>query len=129
VGLFGPAAQPESHDARVLGSGEFVDRLREAEALRERIAPVISIAEWMERVAQAYGLEPERVMARSTKRDVADARGVVSYVAVQWLGVRGTEVGRRRGFTDSGPSRRVARGGAISRRNPDLVPQLPLGIP
>jgi hypothetical protein len=46
------------------------------------------------------------------------------HVAVQWLAARGTEVGRVLGFTDSGASRSVARGRAISRRNPDLVPQL-----
>jgi chromosomal replication initiation ATPase DnaA len=102
-----------------------VDRLREEGTLRERIAPAISVAELMEGVAQVHGLEPERVLARSTKRDVADARGVVSYVAVQWSGARGTEVGRVLGVTDSGANRSVARGRAIARRNPDLVPQLP----
>jgi hypothetical protein len=112
VAFLGRTEQPESYDARVFGSGEFVDRLREEETLRERIAPALSVAELVERVAEAYGLEPERVLARSTKR------GVVSYLAMQWLGTRGTEVGRVLGFTDSGAGRSVASGRAILAAEP-----------
>ncbi len=48
----------------------------------------------MERVTARYGLEPERVLRRSTDPRVSDARGLVCYIGVDVLGLKATEVGR-----------------------------------
>jgi REP element-mobilizing transposase RayT len=124
LAFLGRSDRRESYDARILGTGAFVEQLRRHEGLRERVPPPLSIRDLVERVAQVYGVTPERVLRRSTKREVADARGVVSCVAVRWLGARGTEVGRVLGLTDSGVSRSVGRGQQVFGNNPEMLDRL-----
>ena len=46
----GRGAKPEAYDERVLGLGEFVERLRQEEELRERLPLRLSIEELVRRV-------------------------------------------------------------------------------
>ncbi|MBI5444767.1 MAG: transposase [Deltaproteobacteria bacterium] len=101
---------PEAYDERVLGLGEFVEKLRQREELQGRLPLRLSLDELLRRVSKALGLETSRVLRRSTLETVADARGLFGYLAVARLGYRGTEVGAVLGLSRSGTSKAVERG-------------------
>lgn len=99
----------ERFDPRVLGSGEFVDQLRESERLRERIG-TMSLTELIGRVCEHFRLTPEAVRHPSKARALAEARGVICYLAVRELGFRGQEVGRELYLGSAGVSIAIRRG-------------------
>src|SRR3990172_8524700 len=122
--LLGKTGERESFDERVLGAGGFVESLRRAEELRGRLRPAIGLPDLIGRVAAHYGLDPARVLVRSTNQEVAKARGVVCFVAVTGLGAQAAQIGRYLGLSDSGASRAVARGREVATADPGLVPCL-----
>ncbi|NOY45950.1 MAG: transposase, partial [Deltaproteobacteria bacterium] len=71
--VLGRGKEREAYDERVLGSGEFVEELWRREELREELRPPLAVEEVVERVAVRYGLEPERVLRRSTDPRVSVA--------------------------------------------------------
>ena len=121
LAMRGRGEKREAYDERVLGSGEFVERLRQDEELRERLRPAVSLEELVARVACRWGLEPRQVLRRSTARAVADARAVVSYLGVASLGHKGTTVGAVLGLSRSGTTKAVARGQRLLSESPDLA--------
>ncbi len=100
----------EAYDERVLGSGAFVEELWRHEELRDRLAPPLTLGDLIDRAAEAFGVDPDRVRRRSRDPAVSRARGVVCHVAVHELGLNGAEVGRALGMGQSGVSRAAARG-------------------
>ncbi len=119
--ILGPSKEREAYDERVLGSGAFVEELWRREQLRGVLRPPLAMDQVVERVAVRYGLEPERVLRRSTDPRVSEARGLVCHVGVDVLGLKATEVGRILGLGRSGASRCLARGRTVAREKPELV--------
>ena len=117
----GEGRKPEAYDERVLGLGEFVERLRQDEELRQRLPLRISLEELLQRVSEQVSLEPAKILRRSTTQAVSMARGLVSCLAVAELGYKGTEVGAFFGWTRSGTSKAVERGRQTLMENPGLV--------
>ncbi len=108
--LEGRSSVRESYDERVLGSGAFVEELWRHEELRDRLAPPLTLPDLIERAADAFGAEPDRVRRRTRDPAASRARAVVCYAAVRELGLSGADVGRALGMGHSGVSRAVARG-------------------
>ncbi len=119
--ILGPSKEREAYDERVLGSGEFVEELWRREELRDVLRPPWTVDEVVERVAVRHGLDPERVLRRSTDPRVSDARGLVCHVGVDVLGLKATEVGRILGLGRSGASRCLARGRKVAREKPEVL--------
>lgn len=103
-----------------MGSGEFVDSLREEETLRHRIEVPISLSELVNRVSEKLQLNPEAVRRPSKTRHLAEARGSVCYLAVRHLGHRGAEVGKELRLGPTGVNIGVCRGEKLITNFQDL---------
>jgi chromosomal replication initiation ATPase DnaA len=104
------SASFESFDERILGSGEFVGILRKEEALRARLKAPIDLTELVNRVSEKLQIDPEKVRRPSKTRHLAEARGVICYLAVRHLGYRGADVGKELHLGPTGVSIAVRRG-------------------
>ena len=110
----------EEFDERILGSGEFVKRLRKEKALSDGISARMSIKDLVERVVRVFGTEVEDIKRRKRSRRVVDARSVISYFAVREMGRNGAELGRMLNMSRSGVSIAADRGELLVRDNPRL---------
>lgn len=110
----------ENFDERILGSGSFVDSLQQEEQLKDRIKSKITIPELVKSVCEVLRLEPETVMRPSKRKALAEARGIVCYIACCKLGYKGNEAGRELQLGPSGVSIASRRGERAIMLNPDL---------
>lgn len=109
----------EAFDARVLGSGAFVEQLRESEAL-ERPAAMMPLDELTRKVAEAFGVEVEALRLRKRNRQLTDARSVFCYIAVREMGYNGVEVGKGLKISRAGVSAAASRGEALVQGAPTI---------
>jgi putative transposase len=100
----------ESFDARVLGSGDFVDGLKQEEMLRDKMKSTVTIARLVAAVANALGLVPDAVRKPSKSRMPALARGIICHLAIFEFGYSGSEVGKYLYLGSSGVSLAAKRG-------------------
>jgi chromosomal replication initiation ATPase DnaA len=78
----------------------------------------------IERIAGFLGVTPEALRQRSKGKRLAEARSVISYVAVREMGHNGAEVARALNITRSGVSIAAGRGEEILRNNESLRNQI-----
>jgi REP element-mobilizing transposase RayT len=100
----------ESFDARVLGSGDFVDGLKQEEMLRDKMKSPVTIARLVAAVANTLGLVPDTVRKPSKSRMPALARGIICHLAIFEFGYSGSEVGKYLYLGSSGVSLAAKRG-------------------
>jgi putative transposase len=111
----------EAYDERVLGSGEFVEHLwQETERLPIRDAS-LPLDEIIARVAATFSLDTTVLYGGSKRKEVADARAVLCYLATRGSGCNGVELATRINITRSAVVHAAARGEDICRHMPDLV--------
>ena len=79
------AEEREKGDARILGSGDFVnDTLTQSETLLEKkYLPKRPIEELIEIVAGKLGLKPELICSGNRQRQYSEARSVLAWLAVK----------------------------------------------
>jgi REP element-mobilizing transposase RayT len=118
----------ESFDARVLGSGEFVDSLWKREELRGKIKRVLTLREIVDRVAIFLNLKAEEILRPSKKRQLAEGRGIVSYLAVREMGYKCFEVGKELRLGPAGVSIAMRRGEVLFGNKPEIKRKLMLGL-
>ena len=97
AGLLGRKAEErEKGDARVLGSGDFVNEaLRKAgEDWEKGEKEKMSLARLMGKVASYFDLEESSIISASRKKEIADARAIICYFAIRELRYPGTVVGK-----------------------------------
>lgn len=111
----------ESYDERILGSGDFVDSLRQEETLRPRIEVAISLSELVKCVSERMLIDPEKIKRPSKARDLAEARGVICYLAVRHLGYKGKDVGKELHLGPTGVSIAVRRGEKSIENYRDII--------
>lgn len=106
-------------DERVLGRSSFVERLREAsaqhaeaEAMRRR--PGVTLDALAGRVAALLGVAPQGIFGPSRVRPVAQARQLLSYLWVERLGRRASELAAALGRTRGNVSWAARRGAVIA---------------
>jgi len=110
----------EVYDERILGSGEFVERLwREAESNEVQI-PKITLDEMMQRAADTLQVKVELLRQKNRTKELADARAAICYLAVRECNFSGVAVARALNMTRSGVSVAVQRGREIIGGNPTL---------
>jgi len=67
----------------------------------------------IDRVCSVLGIEPKAVGVPSKTKAPAEARGIISYIAVRELGYKGKDVGRELHLGPTGVSIAVRRGEKI----------------
>ena len=107
------------YDQRVLGSGDFVDRILQ----RAKLAPEATkqpLADLVRRVAQHFELPAELLRQRKRSRPVADARSVLCYFAAREMGMSGEAVGRMLNISRAAVSFAAGRGEVLVAADPTL---------
>jgi len=107
--------EKQRSDQRILGDSEFVrdvisgldDLVKKNLRLSGRRINIVALAQ---RVCKKYNISMGELRSGSRRRDVAKARGSISWIAVRELGYSGADVARYLGVTNSCVTRLVASG-------------------
>jgi hypothetical protein len=84
----------EVHDERVLGGGEFLEKVfKEAGLAVAAKKPQIPLSELVGKVSEWFKVDLEDLFLGRRKKEVSSARALVSYLAVHKMGYRFSEVG------------------------------------
>lgn len=110
----------EVYDERILGSGEFVERLWRETECRETQISKMTIDEIIQRAAGMLGIKVELLRQKNRVKELVDIRAAICYLAVRECNFNGVVVARALNMTRSGVSVAVKRGWAIVGGNPDL---------
>ena len=97
-------------DERVLGSGEFIERLIEEAEQREKetlrlTKRIPDLQEFAKRISEQQGIEKDELMRGSRKREVVKARKIFCQVVVRKGRYSGAEVARFLGISTSAVNR------------------------
>lgn len=114
----------ESFDERVLGSGEFVDGLKQECTLRDKMKSVISLTRLLEVVSIAFKVDPDLVRRPSKSRTPAAARAIICHLAKFELGYNGSEIGKFLHLGPTGVSLASRRGEKILKSDPAMLKKI-----
>lgn len=114
----------EAYDERVLGSAEFVKRLRCVKVLQQKMLAGMQLPELAGRIEEYFGCEKNSIKLRSKSKAVMTARDIYCYLAVRVLKYSGTEVGKMLGIHRSAVSHAVRRGETVADSRKDLIEQI-----
>lgn len=107
-------------DERILGSGEFVERLTIGKPDTKWPKLCLTPAELLSIVCLATGVDPDTIRQSGKERTAAKARAVFCWLAIRHLGLSGKEAGEATGLGSSGVSIAARRGGKIMQQDPLL---------
>ncbi|MCK4621084.1 MAG: transposase [Desulfuromonadales bacterium] len=110
----------QDYDDRILGSGKFVESLREEGLLQSSLSPRMGLMELQTAIEGYYQLPSQGLCQRGRQNTVAEARVVFCYYGVRWLHHSGAAVGRHLGVGPSSVTRSVRRGEKIIATNRKL---------
>ena len=113
--------ESDAHDDRVLGSGEFVERLRKEHDLSARIPPKpMSLESLIKNTVDHFGISLQILKQRRKGKKLAEARRVICYFAVREMGHNGATVGKMLNMTRSGVSIAAKLGEELVQERPSL---------
>jgi REP element-mobilizing transposase RayT len=110
----------EAYDERILGSGEFVERLQQETLTSESPMSSVSLEEIIRRVSQIFSIEPASLRQGGKRKDLSDARGLLCYIAVIKMGLTGASVAKMLNVSRAGVSLAARRGEAIYKIIPEI---------
>ena len=86
----------ELADERILGSGDFVERvLSDLDQFdKNKIDRKISLSELLERISVFLGIEKEELLSGNRKQRISHARDLVSFLAVKDMGYKFSDVAK-----------------------------------
>jgi putative transposase len=114
------SAGRQSYDERILGSGEFVEQLRE-EAESTQLQPSsVALEEIIKNIARIFAIEQTALRQGGKTRELCDARGALCYLAVKKLGLNGAAIARMLNITRPGVLVAARRGEEICEKTPEL---------
>ncbi len=111
----------EAFDERILGSGEFVQRIGKESELSIRPQGRMSLAKLVGFVAREFGIREGDLKQRNREKRLADARGAICYLAVREMGYNGEKVAGIMNISRSGVSVAARRGEAVVRASKSLL--------
>lgn len=111
----------QAHDARILGSGQFVEGLWQEVETPPLPETGITLAELILLVAEKLNIEVKSLGQRSRRADLAEARAAICYLAMRKHGFRGVEVAKYLNLTCSGVSVAARRGEEIVKKKQGLL--------
>jgi len=109
-----------AYDDRILGSGDFVEQLRQEKGASERLESRLPLAQLIEQVAKASGIEHDTLCQRRRGVGLSEAKSIICYIATRRFGYNGEAVAKALGITRSGVCRGALRGADL------VVKKLPL---
>ena len=112
--------EKQASDTRILGDSEFVqevtsdldDLVKKNLRLSGRQIDIVTLAG---RVCKKHGISLGELCSGSRRREIVEARGIVSWIAVRELGYSGADVARYLGVTNSCITKSVSSG-----KKPDM---------
>ena len=111
----------ELYDSRVLGSGDFIQELRQRRELEAHIPQAMDIGTIVARVCNLFGIEADALRQTSRATATTEARSVISYLAVRRAGHSGVEVGKQINLRRAGVSVAAGRGEKMVLNDPALL--------
>jgi REP element-mobilizing transposase RayT len=112
-------SEEELQDPRVLGSGDFVERLlMHTEAIQT--FPKVPLDEIVERVRGELGLSLTELTSRTRAQRIANARSLICHIAFS-CGHRGVDIARILNITGAGVTVAAQRGKKVIDEHPDLL--------
>lgn len=111
----------EVYDERVLGSGEFVEALRDRRELESRFTHAMEINEIVEKVSSFFEVNPLDLRSNIRAKRIVEARSVICFLAIRQAGHSGVEVGKHLNLRRAGASVAADRGKKIIIDNPSLT--------
>ncbi|MBW1810163.1 MAG: transposase [Deltaproteobacteria bacterium] len=112
-------SERQAFDERILGGGKFVEALLEYEdkqMSQRKLSPVQrdqQICDIIRIIAKLADVEINELMGQTKRRNVAEARWAVAWIAMRKLGMTATDVGRALGMGPTSFVRRASRGEKI----------------
>ena len=113
AGLLGRAKEErEKGDARILGSGHFVEAtLHQSEkSLERKYRTKKPIDDLIKVTAEAVGLSPESICSGSRKPGISNARAMVAHMAIEEMGHSATDVASHLGIKQTSVLQSVKKG-------------------
>ena len=110
----------ESFDERILGSGDFVQRLLQETESSEPATVSMSLEEILQRVTTYFSIEPSALLEGSKRKQFADARGTLCYLAARMMGINGAVIAKKLNISRSGVVLAARRGEQIIKQIPEL---------
>ena len=124
AGLLGRAKEErEKGDARILGSGDFVNEAltKAGEKWESQTGPRPSLETLIKAVSKAFDVSSEQLRSRSRRRPIVDARSVFARIAIRDFGYKGTEVAKTLLLSPPSVSRIVENGENILDKRKDVA--------
>ena len=118
--LWSGSEDPQAYDERVLGSGEFVEQLWQQTEHPEKQSQQLPLDDLITKVATILEVEETALKNASRNRRVAEARGVICFIANRKLGFSGAEIAKALNVTRSGVVRDARRGEEAVNSNQEL---------
>jgi REP element-mobilizing transposase RayT len=113
-----------AYDDRILGSGDFVEQLRQEKGLSEKLETCLPLDQLIETIAEASGIDREIFCERRRGAGLSEAKSIICYVATRRFGYSGEAVAKALGITRSGVCRGALRGGKIAAQGMPLWGQV-----
>ena len=106
-----------AYDDRILGSGDFVERLKQEKEVAERLDSRIPLQQLIKSIAEFTGVEIQELCQRGRTTKVAAAKSIICYLACRRIGYNGETIAKALGITRSGVCRGASRGAALVAQN------------
>ena len=107
---------PQAFDERILGGGDFVEKLSGLEVLKKSLAPRLDLGTLARRVAEYFEIGIDELVERSRYPQRVAARDLFCYIAVRILGYSGVQAGKLLGLQRSAVSHAVRRGKVLAEQ-------------
>jgi REP element-mobilizing transposase RayT/transcriptional regulator with XRE-family HTH domain len=113
-----------AYDDRILGSGDFVEQLRQEKGLSEKLEAFLPLEQLIDKVAEVSGIDREILCQRRRGSSLSEAKSIICYVATRIFGYSGETVAKALGITRSGVCRGSLRGKEIAAQGSLLWGQI-----
>ena len=107
-------------DTRVLGTGDFVSRVLQDSDRKEESKKSLDFPVMFGKVSAALGIPVDKIKGSGKGGKLSDARALISFLAVEEYGIRGSEIARELGLSRSSVYRSVKRGKELVSKQPEL---------
>lgn len=113
-----------AYDDRILGSGDFVEQLRQEKGLSDKLEARPQLVQLIEHVANVSGIDRKILCQRRRGAGLSEAKSIICYTATRIFGYSGEVVAKALGITRSGVCRGAIRGGEIAAQKSPRWEQL-----
>jgi putative transposase len=107
-----------AYDDRILGSGDFVEQLKQEKEVSGRLEQRIPLDKLIKRIAGLAGVNPEELCQNRRGVMISEAKSIICYLGARKYGYSGETVAKALAVTRSGVCRSASRGAALVAVNP-----------